>query len=473
MLAIAWQYLTGRSVATDPTDRSSPEWPPHPDRVFQAMVAAWGEDGCSAEGRRALEWMASLGPPRIGCPLDVPFGAAPKLFVPVNDVAGIAELRPRKPRRFPSVLVGDAICALAWPDAEPGEHLPALAGICAAVSHVGHSSSIVRMWIEGSEPRADLRPGSEGGDYRLRVPGPGRLSELARAFAGGGDGWRRPPMASWCAYERIIDGAEVPAGDFDSRLLVVRFASRSSLSLLDAPAVVLAMRGMLIAGADHSPVARRLISGHEADGAPLGEAHVALLPLGFVGDATSDVGRHADGHLMGVGVALPRDLPADSEQEILLAIAGTLRSGAQGAPRLLLGSRGAVELAFDAPVAPPKTLEPNTWCRRARAWASVTPIALDRSAPRRHSDPDAWAVEQIRSSCRRQGLPEPDVELLPVSCFAGAPTAAEFPRLARKDGTRRWHMHARLVFPCAISGPLVLGAGRYRGYGLLRPMART
>jgi CRISPR-associated protein Csb2 len=473
MLAIAWQYLTGRSIATDPADRSSPEWPPHPDRVFQALVAAWGEAGCSPGGAQALAWIASLGPPQVGCPLDVPIGAAPKVFVPVNDVAAIAENRPRKPRRFPSVLVGDAVCSLVWPDAEPGEHLPLLSDICAAVSHVGHSSSVVRMWVASEYTKPCLQPASESNEYRLRVPTPGRLDELTKAFSGGGIGWRRPPIASWCAYERILDEGEMPGGDFDPRILVARFASRSSLSLLDAPAVVLAMRGMLIAAANHSQAARRLISGHEADGTPLGEAHVALLPLGFVGDGANVAGIRADGHLMGVGVALPRNLAVDSEQEILLAVAGALRAGAQGAPRLLLGARGAVDLAFDAPVAPPKTLDPMTWCRPARIWASVTPIALDRSAPRRHSDLDAWATDQIRTSCLRQGLPGPDVELLPVSRFSGAPTAADFPRLMRKDGSRRWHIHACLRFHTAISGPLVLGAGRYRGYGLFRPVAHA
>ena len=72
MLCIAWQYLTGRAVATDPVDRRRAEWPPHPDRVFQALVAAWGERGEAADERAALEWLCGLPAPEITAPLAGP-----------------------------------------------------------------------------------------------------------------------------------------------------------------------------------------------------------------------------------------------------------------------------------------------------------------------------------------------------------------------------------------------------------------
>jgi CRISPR-associated protein Csb2 len=30
-------------------------------------------------------------------------------------------------------------------------------------------------------------------------------------------------------------------------------------------------------------------------------------------------------------------------------------------------------------------------------------------------------------------------------------------------------VHADLIFPSAVSGPILIGAGRYRGFGLCRP----
>lgn len=45
-----------------------------------------------------------------------------------------------------------------------------------------------------------------------------------------------------------------------------------------------------------------------------------------------------------------------------------------------------------------------------------------------------------------------------------------FPRLRRKDGSERRHTHAILVFDEPVRGPILVGAGRYRGYGFCRPM---
>lgn len=50
------------------------------------------------------------------------------------------------------------------------------------------------------------------------------------------------------------------------------------------------------------------------------------------------------------------------------------------------------------------------------------------------------------------------------------PPAPSFPRLPRKDGSLCRHAHAILVFAERVVGPLLLGAGRYRGYGLCRPV---
>ncbi len=53
--------------------------------------------------------------------------------------------------------------------------------------------------------------------------------------------------------------------------------------------------------------------------------------------------------------------------------------------------------------------------------------------------------------------------------FAPAPAHA-FPRLRRKDGSERRHSHAILIFDEPVRGPILIGAGRYRGYGLCRPL---
>ena len=82
--AIEVNFLTGRYVATYHNDRQRGEWPPHPARLFSALVAAWAEDGSDPEEREALEWLEVQGAPEIAAS-----GAAHRKvvshFVPVND----------------------------------------------------------------------------------------------------------------------------------------------------------------------------------------------------------------------------------------------------------------------------------------------------------------------------------------------------------------------------------------------------
>jgi CRISPR-associated protein Csb2 len=74
-------------------------------------------------------------------------------------------------------------------------------------------------------------------------------------------------------------------------------------------------------------------------------------------------------------------------------------------------------------------------------------------------------------ACERIRLPDPrEVIVAPVLLQAGVPAAAAFPRLRRKDGSERKHAHVVVVFDESARGPALLRAGRYRGYGVCRPM---
>src|SRR5690606_17741741 len=111
-----------------------------------------------------------------------------------------------------------------------------------------------------------------------------------------------------------------------------------------------------------SEAARRLLSGHEADGSPSVVPHLAFLPLAFVGH------KQADGRLLGIGLALPAGPPRDIEREALYAI-GAVRE-------LKLGSLGV--WSVDAATDPhsPWNLRPEAWTawpRGARHWSTITP----------------------------------------------------------------------------------------------------
>jgi CRISPR-associated protein Csb2 len=102
----------------------------------------------------------------------------------------------------------------------------------------------------------------------------------------------------------------------------------------------------------------------------------------------------------------------------------------------------------------------------------VTPIVFDRHP--KEKDRSAYQREiaaMIAQAAVRVGLPEPrDVIVTAVSAHLGVPLAHAFPRLRRKDGSQRRHAHAILVFGERVRGPILLGAGRYRGYGVCRPL---
>ena len=51
MLTIEVEFLLGRYAAADFRDRERPEWPPHPARLFSALVAASHESGLGESAR--------------------------------------------------------------------------------------------------------------------------------------------------------------------------------------------------------------------------------------------------------------------------------------------------------------------------------------------------------------------------------------------------------------------------------------
>jgi CRISPR-associated protein Csb2 len=100
MLAIGLEFLGGRYAATAYNNRDRAEWPPHPARLFSALVATWAETstrddaGRLSDGAcpRALAWLAEQSPPRIlaSASSDVARRSVTTVFVPVNDVSVVS-----------------------------------------------------------------------------------------------------------------------------------------------------------------------------------------------------------------------------------------------------------------------------------------------------------------------------------------------------------------------------------------------
>ncbi len=100
----------------------------------------------------------------------------------------------------------------------------------------------------------------------------------------------------------------------------------------------------------------------------------------------------------------------------------------------------------------------------------MTLIVLDhhREAENARTYPQKCGAS-IAEACTRIGLPEPrEVIVMHDSAHGGVPPASSFPQMRRKDGGECCHRYATLVFDRPVCGPLMLGVGRIRGYGVCR-----
>ncbi len=257
-----------------------------------------------------------------------------------------------------------------------------------------------------------------------------------------------------------------PGTVFSPHPLVLRLEPegpvRRELDLPRTLAVVQRFREAVLSQSNGLPERiRSLLSGHEPDGAPLDQPHLAFLPLAFVRHS------HADGRLLGLALVLPAEVTRDERGSALQAIIRV--------PYLALGRLGSWKIVPERRSSPPWNLRPDAWTaypQGATHWSTVTPIVFDRHP--KAKDPAVYEREMattIAEGCMRTGLPQPrEVIATHVSAHAGVPPAFAFPRLRRKDGGERRHTHAIVVFDRPVCGPVLVGAGRYRGYGVCRPM---
>jgi CRISPR-associated protein Csb2 len=123
----------------------------------------------------------------------------------------------------------------------------------------------------------------------------------------------------------------------------------------------------------------------------------------------------------------------------------TLDDALDGLRELLAGAAGRLRLLSTAVDASNDML-----LGRSREWASVTPYVVTRHA-KGLSASEALAID-VRSECRRVGLPEPRIESRDVRGVAGLGLVG----------------NVRLSFQVAVVGPIMIGRNRYFGGGLFQ-----
>ena len=289
-------------------------------------------------------------------------------------------------------------------------------------------------------------------------------THLKNRFPNGQPVSLRPSPGRWQGYTRTQGTAsvEIPQSVFDPRLIVLTIKG-TRISLPATLKLTMALRGLLMKACPEQPPPK-WFSGHCSDGTPTAAPHLALTPLPFVGS------KHADGRILGLALALPAGLDPQEAGRLLEPFLHDTDTGLPREHSLFSGQWFECRVEIETRERPPVNLDPDTWTRQSCVWASVTPVVLNR-----HFDgKDKWqqAAESVKEACLHIGLPRPrEVLLHPVSLVEGIPHARDYPQLTRKnDGGHRSHSHAVIIFDEQVSGPVIVGAGRFRGYGLCRPM---
>lgn len=481
-LMLEIEFLSGVSYAAIGPDSDVPDWPPQPDRIFSALVAAWAARGCSAAEQKALQWLERQPPPAILATAAQPRSEA-VVFVPPNDPRSDKEkrakgvlpaLRSRQPRRFPAARPLDGTVWLLWPEPPPDDQtFVALASLAQDTAYVGHSASLTRCrFVLGPEPA-----GSGRAVAAERAVYPGRFAELRRSHDAG---VRPAPGAS----VRVAVAAPEPSpGVFGGEWLVLEHVADDMPDLRACAVVAKAIRDTVLSGYQRMGMGDAIpetVSGHQADGRPTSLPHLAVVPLPFVGS------RYADGHVLGFALVPPAASRILRDEMFLRALRAVAPLDEERGRRVLtVATRQMTDAASPTVVrfspafeASRQALDPARYLRPSDLFGSVTPIVLDRHLKQKGDAQREEAAEQVAAACQNIGLPRPEQVLVDKhSAVEGAPSAYPPGGAPSWVGWRlpgsmasRGLTHAVIRFSSPVTGPVILGAGRFLGLGLCSPL---
>jgi CRISPR-associated protein Csb2 len=522
-LTLSLQFPAGRYVAASWGNRDEVEWPPHPARLCLALIDVLHKSGNDASARDALEWLFRQSPPAIVIPNHhlADEQLLNGIYVPQNpSAAEHGTKHPRKERSFPTVFLNPdhPTIFFHWRDAEPSPTIQAsLVKLVSSLPRFGHSHSMVIAALCDTLPSIDDdwrvilpmdadMPGTP--EFTLRIQWDGLLQAAEDAFDAATRAiemdkliakatksakpnkplkpaafprGRHDPRHLWQGYSEEWKSPPVST-PWDKRLLILKQTNGDRMALPSTWQLTEILHKTLLDRWHRNPSLGPIpswISGHTEGKpgektSPSASCHLSIFPLAFVGRD------HAKGHLLGLGIALPK--PGDIGMD-----RADFRIQWRQALAALLDEHGQVELspadkAWAIQLAPEESpdsrlaLRPSRWTRPSTTWESITPIILDRHPkPHFEKDPAAWHVsceKIISQACQRIGIPIPErIVVSPHSPIQGVPPAFAFKAPAARSGRPpRFHIHASLQFAVPVEGPLLLGAGRFRGYGLCLPI---
>lgn len=482
VLCISVRFL--QPYAHGRADQGQPEWPPSPLRLYQAIVNAVAAQGNErrqlTHKRPSLKWLEQQPPPTIVAPQGIPSATPYRLYVPDNvadlvarswrrgnTAASIADYRVDKDVR-PIRLSHDAVHYL-YPLSHDGcPYLEVLKSAARSITHLGWGVDMVvgNAAILTEEDVAKLpgqrwRPTSDGVGTSLRVPKPGTLQALIakhEAFLHrlGPDGFRPvPPLTAFdtIGYRLETDIPSRPRVAFSLLKL-----DASGYRAFDTPRrcrdVAAWVRHAVSTVCEGWPFGdtAAFVHGHAPAGGPLQDGpRFSYLPLPSI-ESRGGRGEHV-GAIRRVLITAPPGFQ-DRVDWIRRRLPNTELVQDNSAPVALLNLLPASDWVLQ------RYIEP------AAAWTTVTPVVLPGHDDHNLDKAQAllWKAFQ-HAGFSDQLLKETYVDFRKVGFLPGVDLADRYalPETPKVKGPR---YHVRVVFPHAITGPLAIGALRYRGLGL-------
>ena len=465
MLSIAVELLHG-TFRGDPDGTADTgrlmlgEWPPSPARLFAALIAADGTgEACRVTDGTELEWFERLPPPVIHADRDpVHQPLRPRFIVAQKQGAAKGAHHEYVGRSGAAIRPGVRVaprspCVIYQWDVAPPEPsiLDALRRRAARVGYLGSADSPVRVRVA---TEMDAPPAESGafvpdhaGDTVINVPVEGDLARWDRLH----EQWtvrgasvsraQSPALTHPVAYRSSLSEEPRDRGEVVAWLRLATAVSGRRVSALTA----LFKEAILSRHQEMHGEPPAVLHGHgfSATGYELAR-YLALPDAGYP---------RSRGRIHGLALWLPPGCDA--------AVHSTARDAAFSIRRLI--GRGV-----DVAVAPrdgedrPLAAHPNRWLRPSAGWATAVPAIHER---RRRLD-----LAEVARWCEHAGLPAPVAfRSTRTPLVPGALDLAPV-EVNRPGRPPLPYSHVELWFEQAIPGPVVIGSGRQRGFGLCVPL---
>lgn len=444
------------------------EWPPSPMRLFSALLAGAKADWSDAR-ERAFRWLERQPAPVIQA-MPVQEGSRLLTYVPNNNSDSNNK---RIDKEILPTLLGDppevnylwSVPAdeesLAEVIAEAVRHIRALGwGIDLAV---GRGSLVDRLPSrEGFEVFKPRRK-AVGGGRMLRIPIPGSLDALESAFQtrstliredGSIHDESTPAVFGTAAYALASDVA----------FCAFQLETPDEESYAWNPRQLRSLVGM-VRHVAAGPEARHALEplGIDLDAFVHGHSEqpdaprLSIVPIPSIGHP------HSDGLIRRVFLVEPMKREGTVSQALEKALHGLFLQPEPGDDTITAGCVCLGRLS-------PSDRFLRRYTHPASTWASVTPVLLpgfdERKSDRGNLQKRLERAEQLVCKALVQsGIDVPaSIELSRVPYWPGSMHVRDYQPREKLAHYPRWHV--RLHFERPWAGPLVLGAGRYSGFGI-------